>query len=67
MLKYRNGLASRAKHLGAWLKLAKNTNDNNAWEAVGRLAESLLDDEALLQYQRRLLALNPNNEAAFLN
>ena len=52
--------------LGAWLKLAKNTNDNNAWNAVGRLAESLLDDEALLQYQRRLLALNPNNEAAIL-
>ncbi len=52
--------------LGAWLKLAQNTNDNLAWQAVGRLAESLLNDDALLAYQRRLVGLNPNNEAAVL-
>ncbi len=52
--------------LGAWLKLAQINNDNAAWEAVGRLAESLLDNEALLQYQRRFVGLNPNNDAGIL-
>lgn len=52
--------------LDAWFKYAQATNDNTAWEAVGRLAESLYNDTILLVYQKRLVNLQPNNEAAIL-
>jgi predicted Zn-dependent protease len=34
--------------LDAWLKYAQKTNNKAAWDAVGRLASGLLNDEDLL-------------------
>lgn len=52
--------------LEAWFKYAQATNDNSAWDSVGRLAEALYNDALLLAYQKRLVGLQPNNEAAIL-
>jgi hypothetical protein len=52
--------------LEAWFKYAQATNDNSAWDNVGRLAEALYNDTLLLAYQKRLVSLHPNDEAAIL-
>ena len=48
--------------LDAWVKLARLSNDRVAWDAVGRLAPSLLDDEAFLAYQQQALRRQPGDE-----
>lgn len=48
--------------LKAWLALARNTNSNEAWQAVARLAPSLLNDEALLAYQQHQLVTQPDSQ-----
>jgi predicted Zn-dependent protease len=41
--------------LDAWLRLARVTDEQPAWAAVGRLAPGLLNDGALLAYQKKVL------------
>ena len=52
--------------LAAWRTYAQATNQQAAWDNVGRLAEALYDDETLLVYQKRIVGLNSNNEVAIL-
>lgn len=52
--------------LDAWYQYAQLSNDNAAWESVGRLAEALYNDNLLLAYQKRLVSLQPNNQDAIL-
>lgn len=47
--------------LHAWLTLARKTDDQQAWDAVARLAPSLLNDEALLAWQQRRLQTEGDN------
>lgn len=49
--------------LQAWLKLARKTDNQQAWDAVARLAPSLLNDEALLAWQQRRLQTEWNNRS----
>jgi predicted Zn-dependent protease len=51
-----------AEALKAWGRLARLTDNQQAWAAVGRLAPSLLDDEELLAYQEQALTRQPGNE-----
>lgn len=52
--------------LAAWRTYAQASNQQAAWDNVGRLAEALYDDETLLLYQKRVVGLNHNNEAAII-
>lgn len=45
-----------ANALQAWMKLAQITDSKEAWSAVGRLAPSLLNDEAVLAYQKKVIS-----------
>ncbi len=47
--------------LPAWLRLARQTGDSAAWDAVGRLAPMLLDDEAQLAWLQYRLARRPDD------
>ncbi|HEX5360140.1 MAG TPA: tetratricopeptide repeat protein [Fluviicoccus sp.] len=53
-----------AAALAAWLRLARKTNDREAWNAVARLAPSLLDDQALLAWQQQRLQNDPGDAQA---
>jgi hypothetical protein len=53
--------------LDAWLRLARLTDDQQAWDAVGRLAPGLLNDTALLAYQKKVLERHGVNELIVRN
>jgi predicted Zn-dependent protease len=59
------GLPSEA--LDAWLRCAEKTNDQTAWDSVGRLAPGLLNDNALLVYQQQLLRQHGDQELLINN
>lgn len=50
-----------AEALTAWLRLARLGGGEDSWNAVGRLAPMLLDDEALLAYRQRLAVRRPGD------
>lgn len=49
--------------LANWLELARMTGDETAWQAVGRMAPMLADDEAWLAWQQHEAQRHPGDTA----